>query len=136
MLTGAGFVFLSADEAAAIHEKITAMGKALGYQHLSVGGHGTWIPLYLGVGLIFAVATRRIWMSVWDEHRSAARLLLAGCVAFLLGAVVVEALSYGALRSPDLRAFYSLQVAAEEALELVGVTLILTGSVKLHAERS
>lgn len=130
-----GFLFLSADEAAAIHENVTVMARAFGFQISTFDGHGAWIPLYAGIGLGLIFVTRRLWLSVWREQRRSTLLLITGFATVVFGAVILEIVSYGMLRDPAANTLYGLLVAVEEALELIGVSLVLTAAVSLLAER-
>lgn len=130
-----GFLFLSADEAAAIHENVTVAARAFGFQISTFDGHGAWIPLYAGLGLGLVLVTRRLWLSVWREQRQSALLLIAGCSFVVFGGVILEIVSYGLLRDPAANTLYGLLVAVEEAFELIGVSLVLTAAVSLLAER-
>ena len=130
-----GFLFLSADEAAAIHEKLTVIAQSAGFEISAFDGHGAWIPLYIGLGLGFLLATRSVWRSIWYEQRRSALLLILGCGIFFSGAVVMEIASYGVLRDAGMESLYGLQVAVEEAFELCGVSTLLIGSIRLLSDR-
>ena len=134
-LVAGGFLFLSADEAAAIHENVTVVARAFGFQISAFDGHGAWIPLYAGLGLGLVLVTRRLWLSVWREQRRSALLLTTGCLFVVFGGVILEIVSYGLLRDPAANTLYGLLVAVEEAFELIGVSLVLTAAVSLLAER-
>ena len=134
-LVAGGFLFLSADEAAAIHENVTVVARAFGFQISAFDGHGAWIPLYAGLGLGVILVTRQLWLSIWREQRLSALLLIVGCSFIVCGGVILEILGYGLLRDPVENTLYGLLVAVEEAFELIGVSLVLTAAVNLLAER-
>lgn len=134
-LIAGGFLFLSADEAAAIHENVTAIARTFGLQISAFDGHGAWIPLYAGLGLALVLTTRRLWLLFWHEHRQSVVLLGAGFSLVVCGAVILEIVSYGLLRDPATNTAYGILVAIEEAFELIGVSLVLTAAMGLLAER-
>lgn len=136
VLAGLAFLFASADEGAAIHEKITAVVLGLGMTWLLFqGDHGGWIGIYLAVGLIVLFVARRALASLWRHHRRETTTFALGASLAVLGAVGVEIVGYEYLResAPEWRS--RLGVAVEELLELVGVSVMLYGALLLAAER-
>ena len=127
-LAGAGFVFLSMDEAAWVHEKITTVLEGRGGFAFS-GGHGRWIPVYAVLGLGLLVAFRRALVSLWREHRRETAVMAAGMFVLVLGGVGVEVLGYELVGDDGPLSLRRPQVAAEEFLELVGVSVVLYGAV-------
>lgn len=128
-LAGAGLIFLSADEVVGVHENVTALLQPVAFMPRFNDGHGMWIPVYLAIIGIAALATMRSWLAVWRAERRGSIVLAAGVALFLAGAVGIEIISYGGVRDAgptDPR--YTLLVAAEEGLELLGASLMLFGS--------
>lgn len=123
------FIFLSADEAASIHEKITVVFKDVEFLPRFSGDHGIWIPLYLLAGSVFLVVTGKTWLRLWRSNRNGATVFFLGIGLFAFGAVVLEIISYGELREIANRRYYAYQVLLEEAFELAGVTTILLGAI-------
>jgi hypothetical protein len=125
------FIFLSADEAVSIHEKITLLFRNVEFLPRFSGNHGIWIPLYLLAGLLFFTLTGRDWLRLWRTQRNSVAIFFLGLALFAFGAVVLEIVSYGALRDAANQRYYLYQVLLEEAFELAGVTTILIGSIKI-----
>ncbi len=125
------FFFLSADEAASIHEKITLIFKGVDFLPRFSGNHGVWIPIYLLAGVLFVIATHKSWLKLWRDRRDGTIVFLVGIALFVFGAVALEIVSYGSLRDISNRNYYLYQVLFEEAFELAGVTTILIGTIRM-----
>lgn len=129
-LLALGFVFLSLDEVASIHERLTVLSHRYpGWIPLFNASNGAWISIYaaLAVGL-FAI-TRKDIVWFWSEYRRPSKYVLAGAGILVLGAVVVEIAGYYQLIRPP-----ALQVGLEEILEMVGGSVILFGTVVFFEE--
>ncbi|WP_119679752.1 hypothetical protein [Indioceanicola profundi] len=123
-IVGLGFVFLSMDEAAMIHERITAIGRDQAWVPRFNDTHGSWIFLYALIGAALAAFTWRNLMTMLVHHRQTALLMGGGFALLVAGAVGVEVMGYyGLFGSPPL------QVALEEFLEMLGVTVMLMGAL-------
>ena len=129
------FLFLSADESASIHEKITMLTRGVNYLPRFNGNHGAWIPIYLGLAIVFLLLTWKTWLQSWQSQRRELAIFLLGIGLFVAGAVLLEIVSYGALRDLENRSYYAYQVLFEEALELAGVTFILLGALSICARQ-
>jgi hypothetical protein len=130
-LAGAGFIYISADEAAMIHERVGAFLKSLPHVP-SIHGHGAWISLYLAGGIFFLMLTRRHFLSLWRDFRRELAIALAGMGVFLLGALGLEVFG-DLMRSgilPHGTRAYVLEVALEEFFEMSGVSIILYGVIR------
>lgn len=128
---GGGFCFLSADEVVGIHETMTvALYRFEALPRFS-GNHGMWIPVYVAAGGLFVAATAKHWLALVRADRLGTIWLVAGALLFLAGAAGLEILSYGDLRVDENRRLYTLQVAAEETVELFGTSAMLIGSALL-----
>ena len=128
---GIGFIFLSMDEASAIHESITIILKHFDMTWFMFrDDHGGWVAVYLVLGLlIFVLSYRRFLRPLWDRYRREALLMAAGFVLFLVGAVGIEVISYHMHgMSSEVR---SLAGAIEEFLEMFGISVTLYGSMML-----
>ena len=126
-LTAGGllFIFLSADECAAIHERITIIAKKLGISWLLFkGGHGAWISVYFIVALLIVPFAAHHFHMLWIHFRREARIALSGAIAFVMGGVCLEVISYLFLRSESTK-LYKVEVAFEEFLEMSGVSIML-----------
>jgi hypothetical protein len=131
-LAAVAFMFLSTDEAASIHEKVTVAFRGLDWVPRLKGDHGVWIAPYLLAILIGLLACRRQLAGLWRRHTRAAIVMAAGAGVLMIGAVGFETLSYQFLRNGASPSLYRLEVAAEEFLEMAGASIILAGAVLLN----
>jgi hypothetical protein len=134
------FVFLSADEGARIHERITFFMREHDVEVLNPfpGEHGAWILVYAALALLLLPMVgfylrnplRRIWKRFgWESI-----VFLGGFATIIVGAVGFEILSYLFLRSESSPDFlYHLEVAIEELLEMAGASVILYATLEISA---
>lgn len=129
---GIGFIFLSLDEAAVIHEKITVLLRNVEWIPRFKGDQGIWIPFYVATGLGFALMSWRSEIEMWKHFRPIAVALMSGLGIYLLGGVGLEVISYQFLRD-GTPLFYGLEVALEEFMEMAGASLVLYGALQLKS---
>lgn len=122
---GLGFAFLSADEAASIHEEITRFTVKYSFVPRFEGDHGVWIFVYALLGLTLCVLFHRGLFAVWRGRRQAALLFGVGFLTIVAGGVLVEILWYYGLASGHL------QAVTEEFLEMFGASLVVCGALVL-----
>ena len=126
-----GFMFMSVDEIATIHETIGSKLKdALHTTGFFAFG---WVLVALPVLVIVAVLLARFIVRLPGASRA---LFLASGAVYVLGAVGLEMLGgpvfeAGGVNAPQ----YVAIVVLEETLEIVGVSLFLTALLLLHAHR-
>lgn len=133
-ILGLGFIFLSVDEAAAIHEKMSTVLKQAEFMPRFKGEHGIWIYIYGLVALFFLVVTLRNFIALWKHYRRAALIMFIGLVTFVTGAVVLEIVSYQFLRDDLASLHYVVEVALEEFLEMLGISIVLYSVLLLLLE--
>lgn len=132
-LLGCGFVFLSMDEAAGFHEKVTTVMSRVSWAPRFSGGHGIWMFVYV---VLAAAAVAALYRPIVRLVRSYPRDVLgvaAGLGILGLGAVGVEAIGYEFLGDNPTIGLKTLQVAAEEFLEMLGGSVILVSTVRFAA---
>ncbi len=137
-LGGLLFVFLSADEGGAIHERV---GLVIANRELDVfmfsGNHGGWISVYAVLGsLFFLGAGVYLWRPLrwmWQRFTRECLLILGGFATIVVGAVGFEIISYVFLRSDSTATLYQLEVAIEEFLEMAGASVILYATIEMAA---
>lgn len=134
-LVGIGFLFLSLDEALAIHERISRFFKPIAWYPMFQGRHGAWIPLYLMASAALLVTFRRTLVAMFRVYRLQMLIMATGVATVLIGAVGLEIISYQYLRGPDYSSLYTVQVAVEEFLEMVGTSLFLYGTLLCAVSR-
>jgi hypothetical protein len=123
------FLYLSADEGARIHEQITVTAKALGLDWLLFHGtHGAWIPVYAAIALLIVAALARHLWRFWLNYRRESLIAMGGAAVFAAGGVATEIVGY---RLDTARVAYKLEVAAEEFLEMSGVSIMLRAALQL-----
>lgn len=124
LLAGLGLIFLSADEASSIHERLTPL--AAKYAHfipLFNGVHGAWITIY-GVIFLFilAINLKNIFL-MWESYRNSLLMFLAGLCVLVSGAVIIEIFMYYSLLPSKV-----IQLTLEESMEMTGGSMILISS--------
>ncbi len=118
------FVFLSIDEGAAIHEKITIAARKLDLNWLMFDGNsGAWIAVYSFLGLVGGLVTFRYFRLLWKHFRHETQIALAGAFLFVMGAVGFEVISYLFLQSGST--LHKVEVIFEELFEMSGISIIL-----------
>lgn len=76
---GIVFIFLSADEAATIHENLTRIALKLDLRWLLFkGGPGAWITVYLLLGLILLLVLRHHLLALWKHYRQETLKVIMG----------------------------------------------------------
>lgn len=130
MLVGLGLLFLSADEASSIHERLTPLAaKYAEFIPLFRGNHGAWITIYGVIALALALLNIRNIRSLWRHHRRMFILFGVGFGTLISGAVAIEVPGYYSLVPSD-----TAQLAVEEGLEMAGGSIILV-SVSIFFSR-
>lgn len=126
LLGSAGFAFLSVDEGAAIHERLTGIAENMELNWLIFkGGHGAWIPIYVSIAVGIALVSARPLYSAWIHFRREMLIALGGGALLILGGIGFEILSYLFIRSEAMTNTYRIEVALEEFFEMSGVSIIL-----------
>lgn len=124
-VAGAGFLFLSLDEAVMIHERITGFTVQYAMVPRFPGNHGVWIFAYGAIGLALALTFLKDMLDFLRRRTTVALLMAGGFVSLLLGAVAVELMMYyGIMAGPA-------QTAIEETLEMVGGSVMICGALVL-----
>jgi hypothetical protein len=126
------FTFLSADEGAAIHEKITSTVKVLNLDWLLIRGHGAWIIIYSIISFPLIWLFIRYFRRAWKYFRRETIMALCGVSVFVTGAVILEIISYLFLRSGSTPVLYLIEVVFEEFFEMSGVSIILYSALLLN----
>lgn len=124
-LAALGFLFLSMDEGAMIHERLSFVAKKHGLmQGTYIGEQSDLIVAigYLVAGAVLLVAVRRSIRPFLADGRGFA-MIVAGCVSLFVGAAIIDNIvAYPYLTTVG-------QAALEDGMELAGGSLILSGFV-------
>jgi hypothetical protein len=129
-LLGGAFVFLSMDEAAAIHEKVTTVMKPVSWAPRFSGGHGIWMFVYVVIAAGAAAVLFRPILRICRFYPRDTIGAITGAAVLGLGAVGVEAMGYQMVGDNAPRLLKTLQVATEEFLEMLGASIILRSSLQ------
>jgi hypothetical protein len=132
IIVGAGFIFLSFDEAFSIHEEITLSFKHIDWIPRFKGNHGIWIAPYIIAGLIIFILSYKNLVKMWKKNRRESSIIAIGFVIFLLGAVGLEVISYQLRGGLAPWYLYKLEVVFEEFFEMVGISIVLYGALLLQ----
>jgi hypothetical membrane protein len=133
-LAGAGLLFLSADEALGLHERISLISRGVANIPSFRGGRGVWVFAYGLIGLLLLVLSLAP-LGAWLRRRPRqVRTLFLGFGLLVLGGVVLEVVGYQFIRNRGLQDLYDLQMVTEELLEMVGGSLLVHGALGLLIE--
>jgi hypothetical protein len=132
LLAATAFCYLSVDEAAAIHEKITRHTSHIGWVPRFRGGYGTWVFVYVPLLLVGIAACLRPIKSWVRHHAGPTRWFVTGGAVFFGGAVGLEVASYVSEVGLWSKRLHRLQIAAEELLEMLGASLMLFGVLSAY----
>lgn len=126
LTVGIGFIFLSVDEAAIIHEHISGALKHIEWIPRFGHGRGIWIFLYPLVGLtLLIIGYREIYKS-WKYYKREMVIFIIGSIIFVFGALGLEMVKFLViLKYP----FTLLEVVFEEFFEMLGATIILSSAI-------
>lgn len=130
VIAALGFLFLSADEALCIHERITRLEHVFPWLP-AIKNHGRWMPVYGVIALGILVWVWRDARSLWKARPRTVRCAIFGAATFLTGAVVMEVLSYKFLSRTR---YYTTGVLLEELLEMVGAGIVLYSTARVLGE--
>ena len=129
LIMGLGFIFLSADEAAAIHEKMTHILKNYDAMPRFRGNHGIWIFIYISIAILLLLSHFKYLTALWNFYRKETIILSIGMTGIICGGVILEIVSYQFLRTGLTPISYAIEVIAEEFLEMFGATIVLYGAI-------
>jgi len=124
------FLFLSMDEAVAIHERITEFTIRHAWVPRFRGDQGVWIFLYGVLGALVVALMRRDLAAFWHRYPTPARAMLAGFALTVAGGVGLE-IGYYYLEERTPPVVEEIVAAAEQFLEMVGITVVLLGAILL-----
>lgn len=125
LLVGLGLVFLSADEASMIHERLTPLSeKYASFVPLFRGNNGAWITIYAVVLLVIIASQAKNIILMSRSYRESLLVFSLGLAILVTGAVLIEITMYYSLFSSGI-----MQVALEEFLEMTGGSIILVSAV-------
>lgn len=128
-LIGFGFIFLSMDEAALIHEKIQRELMQGDWMPSFRIKQGMWITAYAIVAALIALISWRTLFSFWKYYKREAKIILLGLMIFVAGAVGLEIIYYQYLPDGQRALSNKIEIAFEEFFEMLGASIILYGTI-------
>lgn len=139
VILGLGFLFLSMDEAAAIHDSMFRYAKNMKLEGLEGREFLAWMVPYVFIGLVGLLLAYRPVLFAWCNFRREFVWVALGGALFVGGGIGIEILTHHLYRmAVDARFF--LAVAAEESLEMAGVSFMLYGfmllGIRMQAQTS
>lgn len=122
-LFGLGFIYLSLDEGAVLHEKMTYEFHNHPLVPYFDGVHGIWITVYMGVALIvLALIYRDLW-AIFNKYRKESIIFILGLIIYLAGAGGAETITYFYIDKNN-PLIYAYEVCLEEFLEMAGASVL------------
>jgi hypothetical protein len=137
VLAGVAALYVSSDETAQIHERVTAL---MGQRYVD------WLPEYaaqnfwlvmLTVALLLTVCQFLAddLLSLWHNNRRVLLLGTLGIAIGLTGGMGVETIGYKWLQGNTDSIFYNVEVSIEEFMEMSGASVVLYSVLKLRLQR-
>jgi hypothetical protein len=130
LVLGGAFIFLSMDEAAGFHEKVTTVMSRVTWAPRFSGGHGIWMFVYLAIAVALVAALFRPIIHLCRNYTRDVIGFAIGLVVLGAGAVGVEAVGYEQLGANATLGTKTLQVAVEEFLEMLGASILLISALR------
>jgi hypothetical protein len=131
-VVGCASLYVSCDETAQIHERVTA---TMGARYID------WLPTFAAQNFFFVMLSIAVLVTVgqllvddllklWHLHRRVLLLAGLGLAIGLTGGMVIETLGYKLLQTGMI--LYRCEVTAEEFMEMFGASLILLSGLHLR----
>lgn len=129
ILIAAGFIFLSVDEAAQVHETLSGVLKRSTSMPRFKDGNGVWILPYVLIGSFAFYKLYSEVIVMFSRFRKESIIMASGMIMIAFGAVALEIISYQFLRSGSRENQFIIEVAFEEFFEMAGASLVLYGAL-------
>ncbi len=132
VLAGIAALYVSSDETAQIHERVTALVGARYIDWLPALAAQNFFFVMLSVAGLVSVGQLLVddLLSLWKHHRRALLLIVMGIAIGLTGGMVIETLGYKFLQTDSI--WYRVEVTAEEFMEMFGGSVILLAALQLR----
>jgi hypothetical protein len=130
LLLGIGFLFLSMDETAGVHDSIRRSAQRLELRWLQGIHFLVWMVLYVCIGLVELLTNYRSILFAWRNFRREVVWVAVGGAIFAGGGIGIETLTQYLYRIAVDERFF-LAVGAEEFCEMAGVSIMLYGFMLL-----
>lgn len=130
IVLGCAFLFLSMDEAAAVHDSLFKIAQKARISWLAGAEYLAWMVPYAAVGIIGLLLGRRPALLLWRRYPHETALVGLGGALFIGGGIGIEIATHF-LYKIAIDANFHLAVAAEEFCEMAGVSVVLYGFLLL-----
>jgi len=137
-LAGLAAVYVSSDETAQIHERVTALiGKRyVDWLPLFASNNFLWVMLVVALLMVVCQLLAGDLLLLWNNHRRVTLIAAIGITVGLSGGMGVETLGYKLLQGHTDSLWYKIEVTVEEFMEMFGASLILLSALKLRLNRT
>lgn len=137
-LAGVAAAYVSSDETAQIHERVTALIGKRYVDWLVPLAADNFFFVMLAVALLMVICQLLAadLLLLWNSHRRIALIGVLGVVIGLTGGMGVETLGYKLLRGQTDSLWYKIEVTVEEFMEMFGASLVLFSALSLRRARS
>jgi len=137
ILAGIAAVYVSSDETAQIHERVTAV---IGQRYID------WLPAYAAHNFLLVMVTVAVLLTVcqfladdlltlWKNNRRVILLTMLGIAFGLTGGMGVETLGYKWFQGNSDSIWYKVEVTVEEFMEMFGASIVLCSALKLRFQK-
>ena len=135
ILAGCAALYVSADETAQIHERVTWwMGRRYVDWLPALAVKNFWLVM-IAVAVLVAICQllAHDLIATWRDNRRLALLAAFGIGIGLGGGMGVETIGYEIFHGPSTSLWYKAEVTLEEFMEMFGASLILFSALKFNA---
>ena len=135
ILFGLGFLYLSLDEEASIHEKMTYEfynNPLVPYFH---GQHGIWIVVYGVVAIILSLILIKDIIAICKSFPKESLIFALGMIIYLAGSAGAETITFFYIDKTN-PFIYCWEVILEELLEMGGASVLLYSVLTLAIKKS
>ena len=132
---GFGFIYLSLDEAAVVHEKLTWIfinNPLVPYFH---GRHGVWIVVYGSIAICLLILLFKDLWALGKTYPRISLIFFLGILLYLFGAAGMETITFFFLDEND-KLVYTIEVIMEEFLELFGASIMFYSVLLLSLKKT
>jgi len=137
VLTGLAAAYVSSDETAQIHERITAwVGKRYVDWVVPLAAENFFfVMIAVALMMVICQLLAADLLLLWNNHRRITLIAALGIVIGLTGGMGVETLGYKLLRGQTDSMWYKIEVTVEEFMEMFGASLVLFSALSLSRAR-
>ena len=137
VLAGLAAAYVSSDETAQIHERITAwVGKRyVDWVVPMAADNFFFVMVAVALLMVICQLLSKDLLLLWSNHRRITLIAALGIVVGLTGGMGVETLGYKLLNGQTDSLWYKIEVTVEEFMEMFGASLVLFAALSLSGAR-